>query len=324
MGRTHARLLTAIWTDDDFRQLDAGTQRAYLLLMSQPELSICGVLDYNPKRLARLATDTTPAKIIRAVGTLEQRRYIVVDPDTDELVLRTFLRHDGVLDMPNSLKAAARAWAAIHSPIIRRVIADALPAGVAAVWPEPLSKMPADRIKELLAEPHTKPLPEPIPNGIPEPMPEGMAEPPGSNSLTLTLSRSSSRTLPPEHADTNSSPDQPPSIEEDLRATTALIARRKLDARRDRGEEDPNDVDAWLATVERNDTDRLRSRHRLLVGQHPHWTIEQLADELDPDTAPRIGNYMNAEESQAWLDEQERHAESAVPMPDTVKDALHR
>lgn len=121
------------------------------------------------------------------------------------------------------------------------------------------------------------------------------------------LHRSTGATGPPDH------------LEEDLIAVCGLISERKLKARADQGGRPPDSPSAWLAKVIATDIARLRPAHRTLRDEHPDWTIEDLADELDPQTAPRIGNYMDAEQTAEWLAEQARARAEAVPMPEHMR-----
>lgn len=122
MARDHARFLTAIWRDEDFRALSIAAQHAYFTLVSQEELSYAGRLDYRPGRIAALAKDNTPAKVTAAVKVLEGTRFVVVDRDTEELLVRTFVRHDGIIDRVNMGKALGRAMVKIVSTQLRRAL----------------------------------------------------------------------------------------------------------------------------------------------------------------------------------------------------------
>ena len=102
MARQHAKLLAAIWSDADFLALPSSAQRLYMLLLSQPKLSIVGCLDYMPARWARLAPDTTPHDVEQAARLLHERHFVVIDSMTEELVIRTLVKHDGVRATANS------------------------------------------------------------------------------------------------------------------------------------------------------------------------------------------------------------------------------
>lgn len=126
MARDHARIQVALWSDPDFRLLSCEAQRMYLVILSQPRLSYCGALDYLPSRLAILANDDTPEYVEQAVKALEAHRYVVVDRDTHELLVRTFVRHDGLLGSPNVTKAMLKDRAALLSEPLRNVLDDEL------------------------------------------------------------------------------------------------------------------------------------------------------------------------------------------------------
>lgn len=167
MARNHARLLTSIWRNDRFRQLDAGAQRLYMLLISQPDLSTCGVLAYNPKRWASMARDTTVAHIDTASGALVAFGFVAIDHDTDELGVMRFLHHDGVLTQPNILKSAARAYDAIHSSPIQQSVVAQLPPSIAGLWPAGVLATHPKTLGRLLREPFAEPFPEPFADSLP-------------------------------------------------------------------------------------------------------------------------------------------------------------
>lgn len=122
MARDHARIKVNIWGDEDFKDLRAPQQHAYFVLTTQAKLSYCGVLDYIPSRLAKLAKGLTEAAVEAMVEGLEKAEYVVVDRDTQELLIRTFVRHDGLLESPNITKAMAKDYLEVISPRIRAAV----------------------------------------------------------------------------------------------------------------------------------------------------------------------------------------------------------
>lgn len=126
MARDHARLLTDIWNDPDFRRLTVAEQHAYIVMFSQKRLSWCGVLDFVPGRLSVLASDWTEAKVKRAVTGLDRARYVLLDAATQEALVRTFVRHDRVLIRTNMGKAVGSAFHAITSDRLRSAVTDEL------------------------------------------------------------------------------------------------------------------------------------------------------------------------------------------------------
>ncbi len=122
MAREYARLKTVIWSDKDWTDLSPAAQRVYLLALSQADMSYAGVVSYLPRRWAALSAKTTVPAIRRAVTELETAGYVVVNEDTQELLVRTFIRHDRVLAVPNVARAMVTAWRAILSAHLRDVV----------------------------------------------------------------------------------------------------------------------------------------------------------------------------------------------------------
>ena len=122
MARDHARLLVSIWTDDDWTVLDSCTQVTYLSLISSPDLSWCGVAPLLPKRLARHSADLSERKVRSSLARLEESKHLIIDRDTAEILVRTYVRHDGILKQPNVTKALVRALDRVHSDALREAV----------------------------------------------------------------------------------------------------------------------------------------------------------------------------------------------------------
>lgn len=126
MARDHARVYCDIWGDPDWRDLPDSAQRLYLLALSQRDISHAGVVAFTPARWAALAANSTTGGVRKAARLLEERDYVVLDETTDELLIRTFIRHDRVLLVPNVAIAMARAARLIVSPKVRRAFDEVL------------------------------------------------------------------------------------------------------------------------------------------------------------------------------------------------------
>ncbi|MFE0104534.1 hypothetical protein [Streptomyces sp. NPDC059009] len=122
MARGHGRILTSIWEDADFLTLEQEEQRLYLFLISQPNLNHAGLLPLTLRRWARKAAGLTVGELERLLAELEQRRFVVVDRDTEELLIRTFVRNDGVWKQPKVMAAMVSGAEEISSAKLRRTL----------------------------------------------------------------------------------------------------------------------------------------------------------------------------------------------------------
>lgn len=126
MARTHARVLCAIWNDPDWVALDFGPQWLYQELLSQSSLNHAGVIGLTVRRWARGAANMDVATLEKFLSELVEHRFVVVDEETEELLVRSLIRRDGIAEQPNLLKAALNEARQIASPLLRAVLADEL------------------------------------------------------------------------------------------------------------------------------------------------------------------------------------------------------
>lgn len=143
MARSHAKILTSIWQDEDFVGLSAAAQRMYFVLISQPKLSTCGVVDYMPSRLARTCRGMDAGSVEAAVTELEQHRFVIVDHSTDEVMIRTFVRNDGVCHRWQMVVSMWSAWGNVLSERIRLAIVVEAPI---ESWETPKATPPDDAL----------------------------------------------------------------------------------------------------------------------------------------------------------------------------------
>jgi hypothetical protein len=122
MARTYAQVKTAIWGEDHFRELTGDAQLLYFMLKTAPVLSYCGVTDWRPSRIAANAADWDTERVISAGLELHQGLFIVVDAATEEVMIRTFVKHDGFMESPNIASAMVREYASIASKHLRGVL----------------------------------------------------------------------------------------------------------------------------------------------------------------------------------------------------------
>lgn len=124
MARSYAKVRTDMWGDDDWRTLSTGAQWLYMFLLSSASLTNVGVVDWRPARIAAKVGDADAAAIRARAGELEQGRFVFVDEQTEEVLIRSFLRHDGVLANPNMWKSIGGAFAELGSSRLRGILAD--------------------------------------------------------------------------------------------------------------------------------------------------------------------------------------------------------
>lgn len=119
--QSYARVVRSIWANPDFRALSAGAQWLYFVLLTDPKTTLAGVSDWRPKRLSQYA-QAVPVDALESAGQeLIERRFICVDDDTEEALIRTFVRHDGMLKQPNMAIALAKEYPKIVSEYLRGV-----------------------------------------------------------------------------------------------------------------------------------------------------------------------------------------------------------
>lgn len=122
MAREFARTNISIWQDEDFRDLPPAAQHLFFVLWNHPTLSYAGVVDWRPGRLSGMAGGWTPADVQAAADCLEARLFIVIDPITEECLIRSWARWDGLLKQPRMAVSFANAFAEIASAELRGVL----------------------------------------------------------------------------------------------------------------------------------------------------------------------------------------------------------
>jgi hypothetical protein len=122
MARDFAKVLCSVWSDPEWKGRSSEAQRLYLLALSQPDVTYAGIVPYRPRRWASMSKDSTLPKIRRAVAELEANGYVVVDPHTEEMLIRSFIRHDNPLKVPNVTRAMVKAFRTILSEHLRDVV----------------------------------------------------------------------------------------------------------------------------------------------------------------------------------------------------------
>jgi hypothetical protein len=123
MARDYARIMTSIWRNKEFRALSEQQQRAYLFLVTQPDISAAGVLPLRMRRWAEMSSTSSPDGLAQLFKELESGRFIAVDWDAEELLIRSFIRWDGGFNNPKRRPVIIRAAEEVDSEMIARHIA---------------------------------------------------------------------------------------------------------------------------------------------------------------------------------------------------------
>ena len=123
MARDRANIRTNIWADEDFRTLIDVDQFLYFQLLAHPELNYAGVMDWRPGKLSMFSANGSVDALRERASRLEAGNYILIDEVSEEVLVRSFLKHDGLMKQPKLAVAMANAFAGIGSLKIRQVVA---------------------------------------------------------------------------------------------------------------------------------------------------------------------------------------------------------
>ena len=192
MARSEARVFVSIWDDPAFLALSPTQQRLYLFLLSQPDLDHTGVLSLRVKRWSSKSAGITQQMVEVDLKALEAARFVIVDTDTEELLIRSFVRRDRVYRQPNTLCSAIKQLGSVSSKRLRSELAVEVASimkasdvsdtamellrSMAALLPDPASTSVSEPFAEPIADPIGEPIPDDIPDGFEEPILEGIAE----------------------------------------------------------------------------------------------------------------------------------------------------
>jgi hypothetical protein len=193
MARTEARLMVSIWEDPDFLALSATAQRMFMFLISQPDLAHDGVIPLRERRWSKKAAGLTAAQIAADLEELSATRFVVVDEETEELLVRSFIRRDKVYRQPNVLRSARDHLSTVSSPVIR----DSVGAELARIQGE-AEDIPEGSKGVLMGmvEAFANPSPNPSANPSDNPSPKGTGLRPGERGVVTVVSTDSPSPFP--------------------------------------------------------------------------------------------------------------------------------
>jgi len=184
MPRDHTRVNLGIWGDDEFLDLPVDAQSLYWRLWTSPDRTYCGSHEWRPGKLAQSAEDWTVERLRAAAAVLSERLFLIVDEDTEECLLRSWIKHDGLWKQPNMAVSMANARSGLGSKILKGVVVHEVKKLAAA---EPgLDGWKRESVKNLLTQKAIDPA-----SLIPfSPGPKGGVNPPPTTSTATSTSTS--------------------------------------------------------------------------------------------------------------------------------------
>lgn len=218
MARSHARIYTSIWSDADFTALPPDAQRMFLFLVSQPDLEHSGIIALRERRWSRSSAALSPEDVRKALGELAAARFVVYDEDTEELLVRSLMRWDGVWKQPNVAKAAGAQIRTVASAELRRELRTELMRLEGDVHPD-AEGLRQGLIGDLAGKPdltpeNPSPAPSVTPSGTPSATPSRRVQGKGNTGSTTAGSPAPSPSASPD-------PVPPPAADDAAASVTA-------------------------------------------------------------------------------------------------------
>lgn len=306
MARSHAKIFVQVWGDPDYQSLGHAGQWLYVHILAHPRLSLVGTIDLWPSRWARLACDVDEAFVADAMGDLWRSGFVVVDTDTEELLVRSFARHDLAPGRVNRNLAGGfwRSWGGVLSPILRSIAVHEIP--------DPLWDRLADYAPPVAVQTRTSPRLEPQQPPRLEPPSDLRSRPTPTPTPTPTPPADAYR-IPSSQSDLL--PDEPSPDRE----ACILIGHRRHDAANEAG--GVTHPDRHRAACVRRAIAEHLTRAGKIAAVHPDWTAEQIADRLDTAPSPTVAA---ADSTHPAVVAQRRRADEDEPTFDPVRIAEAR
>lgn len=183
MAREFGKVFTNIWADNDFRALTSNAQRMYFQLISQPDLSMAGVVTLAAKRWSLQVDDQDVSDIECALDELGTARFVLTDESTQEALIRSHIRRDGGWKSPTTMKGIESSCRAVLSDYLKSTIRAELAridtSRLSATESEKTGRSTRDVVEGLIRgilddfPPHQIPQPIPHSKGYTTPLPMG-------------------------------------------------------------------------------------------------------------------------------------------------------
>lgn len=126
MARAYTQIFCSIWDDAHFCALSSDAQRTYFMLTSQDDIGAAGVLAIRLRRWSRTLPPSDRDKLEPSIKELVAAGYVYEDDDTEELLVRSFVKWDGGYKHSKRVLAVVASAEAIKSQSLRNVMASEL------------------------------------------------------------------------------------------------------------------------------------------------------------------------------------------------------
>lgn len=290
----------SIWRDGDFRALPRTAQATYTQLLSQKELDRAGLLPLQITKWAKACNSMSVDELWADLKVLQAARFVCIDEDTDELLVRSYMRRSNVIKQPNLLKNALKCAGMAASDWLRHelavelrrmgrkdtvVVADEIDPGEGFAMPSEWVSEPVSNPSETLREPLNPSETLREPRGV------GEGEGEEVTSVGSSVGGSHARTHTRETPEPNQSHDAPPTTcprhpnGTDRPCGPCKAARQRHDA----WLTDQNRRDVVHAQDERRaqiEAERIARRNCPLCDNETGYVGTRVCDH-DPDAAER-------------------------------------
>ena len=139
MARNFAQFQLRIWVNGEWLALTIEAQHLYKLLISQEDIGPSGLIPLRPRRWAKLSANGSVEKVMAALTELDDASFVVVDEETAEVLVRTFIRGSETYKHVRLLRSALNQAERVESPRIRSALG------------QELAKLPKVAVPELTA-----------------------------------------------------------------------------------------------------------------------------------------------------------------------------
>lgn len=277
MARNYLQFSVDAWRDRDWTNLTAQAQWLYVLILSQPKLTLVGGLDINVNKWATMCADAEADDVSAALDELELERFVIVDRVTQELIIRSFTKNDLKSSRlsPQIVKGFWGAWKGLHSPELRMAVVDNCPD---AVWERIEGHAPPDARNR-----RSRPI-DWVGHSPIDWVPHSPIDSPAT--CYLLPGTSSQQPVASETAAAADVAPPPPPLTDRERTrlfheAIEVLVRRTVD--RKPAESNPTGYERALRLGKRTDH---AERAMALLDSHPEMDADELADELEPGALP--------------------------------------